>query len=65
MIHLNPHFTKDVVGNNVVVLPKKEYEKIIEELELLEDIRSFETFKSNNEPLVNENVAMEMIQKSV
>ena len=48
MITLNPQYIKDTAGNNLVVLLQKEFDKIIEELEDLEDIRLYDEAKKND-----------------
>ena len=46
---LNPQFVTDKKGNKIAVqLSVKEYQFLIEELELKEDIALYERVKSNN-----------------
>jgi len=48
-----PQFITDKKGKKVsVVLPMKEYKKILEELEELEDIRSFDEAMADKKPSV-------------
>ncbi len=56
MITLNPQYIKDTAGNNLVVLLQKEFDKIIEELEDLEDIRLYDEAKKND---TGERIPME------
>lgn len=48
-----PRYLVDDKGEKVaVVLPVAVYEKILEELEELEDIRAFDEAKASGEPLI-------------
>ena len=42
MIELHPQFIKDSVGSELVVLPREEFDNLIEELEEMEDIRLYD-----------------------
>ena len=48
MITINPQYIKDASGNSLVVLYQKDFEKLIEELEELEDIRLYDEAKQND-----------------
>ena len=48
MITINPQYIKDASGNKLVVLYQKEFDKIIEELEDLEDIRLYDEAKQKD-----------------
>ncbi len=49
MLSIHPQFIKDSNGkNSLVVLPAKEFETIIEELEELEDIRNYDETKNTD-----------------
>lgn len=48
MLRINPQYIKDASGNKLVVIYQKEFDKIIEELEELEDIRLFDEAKKND-----------------
>jgi len=48
MITINPQYIKDASGNKLVVLYQKEFDKIIEELEDLEDIRLYDEAKKKD-----------------
>jgi len=56
MITLNPQYIKDTAGYYLVVLLQKEFDKIIEELEDLEDIRLYDEAKKND---TGERIPME------
>lgn len=40
MLNLHPQYTTDARGEQVVVLPRDEYERLLEELEIRDDIRA-------------------------
>ena len=49
MLTVNPQYLKDADGNkSLVVLPVKEFENIMEELEDLEDIRLYDKAKEED-----------------
>lgn len=48
MLTLNPQFIKDASGNKLVVIYQKEFEKLLKELEELEDIRLYDEVKKND-----------------
>ena len=49
MLTINPQYIKDADGNkSLVVLPVKEFENIMEELEDLEDIKLYDKAKNED-----------------
>lgn len=48
MLTIHPQYIKDSAGKNLVVLPQKEFEIILEELEELEDIRLYDEAKKKD-----------------
>ena len=48
MIVLHPQYIKDTAGNNLVVLPQKEFDNLLEELEELEDIKLYDQAKKTD-----------------
>lgn len=47
--YITPSYIKDASGNNsLVVIPTKEFDAILEELEDLEDIRLYDEAKKND-----------------
>jgi PHD/YefM family antitoxin component YafN of YafNO toxin-antitoxin module len=49
MIMLHPQYIKDANGNkSMVILPAKEFDTLMEELEELEDIRLYDEAKKND-----------------
>ncbi|OJU24842.1 MAG: hypothetical protein BGN92_08670 [Sphingobacteriales bacterium 41-5] len=43
-----PQFIKDTAGKQLVILSKKEYDAIIDELEEAEDVRLYDDAKKND-----------------
>jgi len=59
-----PRYVVDDKGEKVaVILPVAIYEKIIEELEELEDIRAFDEAKTSGEPLIPFEEVLERVKK--
>ncbi|MBC8111432.1 MAG: hypothetical protein H7Y04_10265 [Verrucomicrobia bacterium] len=48
MLTLHPQYIKDTAGKNLVVLPQKEFDKLIDALEDLEDIRLYDEAKKQD-----------------
>jgi hypothetical protein len=48
MIVLHPQYIKDTAGKNLVVLPQKEFDNLLEELEELEDIKLYDQAKKTD-----------------
>jgi len=49
MIALHPQYIKDANGNkSLVVLPAKEFDKLMEELDDIEDVRLYDEAKKND-----------------
>ncbi len=49
MTALHPQYITDTAGKKLVVLPLKEYDSMIEELEELEDIRLYDKAKKEDD----------------
>ena len=49
MTALHPKYITDTAGKKLVVLPLKEYDSMIEELEELEDIRLYDKAKKEDD----------------
>ncbi len=64
MLTVNPQFITDKTGNRLsVILPMREFESIMEELEELEDIRLYDAAKADaDEPSILIDEAFEMIE---
>ena len=61
MIAIHPQYIKDTAGKNLVILPQKEFDTIMEELEDLEDIKLYDKAKASKEPSIPIDEAFKMI----
>lgn len=63
MLTINPQFITDNTGKKIsVVLPLKDFNAIMEELEELEDIKLYDEAKKANEPSIPIDDAFKMIE---
>ncbi len=63
MLTVHPHFITDTKGKKIsVVLPMKDFEAIMEELEELEDIKLYDEAKSSDEPSIPIDEAFKLIE---
>ncbi len=63
MLTVHPQYITDHAGKKIsVVLPMKDFEAIMEELEELEDIKLYDEAKKSNEPSIPINDAFKMIE---
>lgn len=62
MIPLNPQYIKDTAGRKLVILPQKEFERLLEELEELEDIKLYDKAKKSNETSIPVDDAFKKIE---
>lgn len=64
MITLNPQYIKDNSGQQLVVLLRKEYDKIIEQLEDLEDVKLYDKAKKGKQEFIDASQAFDDIEKN-
>jgi hypothetical protein len=63
LLSLHPQFIKDAKGKNaMVVLSAKEYESIMEELDMIEDVRLYDEAKKEDD---GERIPMEEAFKMI
>lgn len=63
MLSINPQYITDNTGKKLsVVLPMKDFQSIMEELEELEDIKLYEQSKADNGPSIPIDDAFRMIE---
>ncbi len=63
MLTLHPNYITDKTGKKIsVVIPIKDFEAIMEELEELEDIKLYDEAKNSNEPSYPIDDAFKMIE---
>ncbi len=48
MITISPQYIKDTAGRKMVILPEKDFSKLMAELEELEDIRLYDKVKKED-----------------
>lgn len=64
MFNINPQYITDTKGKKIsVILPIKEFQSIIEELEELEDIRLYDKAKKNKTEFIDAEQAFKEIDK--
>ena len=51
MKSINPQYIKDTAGNSLVILPAKEFDALINELEALEDVKLYDAAKKESKYL--------------
>lgn len=59
---LHPQYIKDTAGQNLVVLPKDEFDHLLEELDELEDIRLYDEARKNDD---GERISMNEVFKKI
>lgn len=63
MLTIHPQYITDKAGKKIsVILPMKEFENILEELEELEDIKLYDEAKASDEPSIPIDEAFKMIE---
>jgi PHD/YefM family antitoxin component YafN of YafNO toxin-antitoxin module len=62
MVTINPQYIKDTAGKKLVVLPAKQFDSIMEELEELEDIKRYDAAKKRKQSFVNADTAFKEIE---
>jgi len=62
MIVINPQYIKDTGGEKLVVLPAKQFDSMMEELEDLEDIKRYDAAKKRKQSFVDAETAFKQIE---
>ena len=62
MTTIHPQYITDTAGKKMVILSQKEFDKIIEELEELEDIRLYDEAKASGESSIPIDEAFKIIE---
>ena len=64
MLTVNPQFITDSTGKKIsAILPMKEFNILLEELEELEDIRLYDESKNDDAPAIAKDIAMTIINE--
>ncbi|KIC89418.1 hypothetical protein HY58_16235 [Flavihumibacter sp. ZG627] len=59
---LNPQYIKDTAGKKLVVLPAKQFDALMEELEELEDIKRYDAAKKRKQEFTDADTAFKKIE---
>ncbi len=59
MIAINPQYIKDTAGKQLVILPAKEFNNIMEELE---DIKRYDAAKKSKQVFIDADIAFKQIE---
>lgn len=62
MITIKPQYIKDTAGKKLVVIPAKQFDTIMEELEELEDIKRFDAAKKRKQSFVDADSVFKKIE---
>ena len=62
MITITPQFIKDTAGKKLVILPAKQFNLIIEELEDLDDIKRYDAAKKRKQTFVDAEAVFKQIE---
>ena len=62
MITIKPQYIKDTAGKKLVVLPAKQFDTIMGELEDLEDIKRYDAAKKRKQSFVDADVVFKKIE---
>ena len=62
MITLTPKYIEDSSGNKMVILPKEQFEYILEELEALDDIKKYDEAKQKQQEFIVAEEAFTQIE---
>ncbi len=62
MVTVNPQYIKDTAGKKLEVLPAKQFDSMMEELEELEDIKRFDAAKKRKQSFVDADIAFKQIE---
>lgn len=62
MISITPQYIKDTAGKKLVILPAKQFNSIMEELEDLEDIKHYDAAKKKKQTFVDAKTVFKQIE---
>jgi PHD/YefM family antitoxin component YafN of YafNO toxin-antitoxin module len=62
MITIHPQYIKDTAGKKLVVIPAKQFDSMMEELEELEDIKRYDAAKKRKQKFVDADKAFKQIE---
>lgn len=62
MITISPQYIKDTAGKKLVILPAKQFDSMMEELEELEDIKRYDAAKKRKQVFTDADTAFKQIE---
>lgn len=62
MLNIHPQYIKDTAGKNLVVIPQKEFDTMMEAMEDLEDIKKFDAVTKKKLVFVDADIAFRQIE---
>ena len=62
MVTITPQYIKDTAGKKLVIIPAKQFDNIMEELEDLEDIKRYDTAKKRKQNFVDADTVFKQIE---
>jgi len=62
MFTINPQFINDTAGEKLVILPAKQFDSIMEELQDLEDIKRYDAAKKRKQHFVDADIAFKQLE---
>jgi PHD/YefM family antitoxin component YafN of YafNO toxin-antitoxin module len=62
MITITPQYIKDTAGKKLVIIPAKQFNSIMEELEGLEDIKRYDTAKKKKQTFLDAEAVFKQIE---
>jgi len=62
MISINPQYIKDTAGKQLVILPAKQFNSLMEELEELHDIKRYDAAKKKKQNFVDAALGFKQIE---
>ena len=62
MITITPQYIKDTAGKKLVIIPAKQFDNIMEELEDLEDIKRYDAAKKRKQKFVDAETVFKQIE---
>jgi PHD/YefM family antitoxin component YafN of YafNO toxin-antitoxin module len=62
MITITPQYIKDTAGKKLVIIPAKQFNSIMEELEDLEDIKRYDAAKKKKQTFIDAETVFKQIE---
>ena len=62
MITITPQYIKDTAGKKLVIIPAKQFNSIMEELEDLDDIKRYDAAKKKKQTFVDAETVFKQIE---